>query len=88
MNVKHFSVAPSTLGAIATAIKMCRLGKKYINLEQFDVICLNIGREFIANLATDDKFEKILAAADKFADKAIEHEECNFKTNDHEVQNH
>lgn len=75
MNVKHFSVAPSTLGAIATAIKMRRLGNKYINLEQFDKICQNIGHEFIADLATDDKFEKILAAAEKYAEKAAEHDD-------------
>lgn len=75
MKVKHFSVAPSSLGAIATAVKMQRLGHKYINQEQFDKICLNIGREFISDLSTDDKFEKILVAADKFVEKSVEHEE-------------
>ena len=75
MKVNSFSVAPSTLGAIATAVKMCRLGRKYINMEQFARICQNIGEEFISDLATDEKAVKILVAADKYADKASQHEE-------------
>lgn len=75
MKVKQFSVAPSTLGAIATAVKMRRLGGKYINVEQFAKLCQNIGEEFISDLATDDKFMQILAVAARHAAETAEHAE-------------
>lgn len=75
MNVKQFSVVPSVLGSIATAVKMHNLGNKYINQSQYDLICLSIGRDFVADMSTEGKAEKIIAAAEKYADKAAEHAE-------------
>ena len=63
MNVKHFSIAPSSLGTLSLAIRMQQLGTKYYNGEQFAKICEAIGREFVCDIARPDKAEKILKAA-------------------------
>lgn len=77
MNIKHFSIAPSSLGTLAMAIRMKELGEKYINKEQFDKLCYALGRELVADLSTPEKAERIKTAAKAYEKVSAEHAEFN-----------
>ena len=75
MNIKHFSIAPSSLGTLAMAIRMKQLGEKYYNKSKFDELCYQLGRELVADLSSPEKSEKIIIAANAYAKVSAEHVE-------------
>lgn len=78
MNIKHFTIAPSSLGTLAKAIEMHQLGENYINKDRFDKLCFQLGREMVADLSTPEKAERILTAAKAYAKETAEHHIAEF----------
>lgn len=84
MKIKSFSCSADSAGTIIIAAKLAQFDKKAVNMEYFDKLCLSIGREFVAAIASDpEALAKMEAKTSAFIEQ-----QKNLIEIGHEMQNH